>query len=170
MLDFRFESTLRWLKCLPLAKHSMIIRLLILTSVLVTSGCFFNKPSSTVVNSGDSTPISEREDGIAWDGIRDRTAVVAYEVGRCESDDDCIPRGCDDAVCSPEGTELTCMTSRVGVCLAAIGRQGCLCNEGVCRWARTPRVMECAAIAVGRPGTRPFRGSEGEAYPNPPGY
>lgn len=148
----------------------MMLRLVTPTLLLLLTGCFANKPPKTVVNAGDSTPIEEREGAVRWEGVPDRTAVVAYEVGHCETDRDCLPRGCDGAVCSPEQMPLTCMTSAVGRCLATVGVSDCGCNEGVCRWVRSPRVLECAAVATERPGTRPFRGSEGAPYPNPPGY
>lgn len=148
----------------------VVLRILATLALLVatTAGCFFNKPPRSVVNAGASTPLEQRESSNAWDGLNERSAVVAYEFGACESDADCAPRGCDGAVCSPDGFEGTCMTDPVASCLADLRGDGCGCVEGFCRWARSPQVMACSTIIAPRAGSRPYYGGEGEAYPYAP--
>lgn len=137
-----------------------------------STGCVFAKESPYPVNAGDSTPVAEREDGDNYARIIDRTPIVAFEYGRCETDDDCAPRGCDNAVCSPDGYAATCISDQVSHCLAEVPRTSCGCtDEGVCRWARDMPVLQCARIySVDGGETRSYPGSEGEAYPWRPYY
>lgn len=132
---------------------------------LLASACVFTKESPYTVNAGDSTPTSERETPDPFARIIDRTPVVAFEVGRCEQDADCMPQGCDDAVCAAEGIPATCVTDRISACLSEVDRNACGCVEGVCRWARTNQVLACARLANDVSETRPYEGAQGTEYP-----
>lgn len=150
------------------SRHLALTAFLLLT---FASGCVFTKESPYPVNAGDSTPVSEREVQDAYARITDRTAIVAFEYGRCETDADCLPRGCDNAVCAPEGIMNTCVTDTVSACLANVPTESCGCtDEGVCRWTRNNLVLQCARIATEDNDTRPYGGGEGEAYPWRPYY
>lgn len=152
----------------PVALRSVLSGLILL---IAASGCIFTKESRYPVNAGDSTPISEREDDDAYARIIDRTPIVAFEYGRCESDADCMPRGCDNAVCSPEGFASTCVTDEISACLATVPSTQCGCtDEGVCRWTRNTQVMQCARKANDVSETRAYTGAEGESYPWRPFY
>jgi len=134
---------------------------------LAFQGCIFAKESRYPVNSHDSTPVSQREDGNEYARIKDRTAIVAFEYGRCETNADCAPRGCDHAVCAPAGLEATCISDEVSLCLGDLPTSLCGCtDEGVCRWTRNNLVMECANLQVEKTQTRPYDGApEQVTYP-----
>lgn len=152
----------------PVVCRHVLSGLIILVAL---SGCVFTKESRYPVNAGDSTPVSERGDDDAYARIIDRTPIVAFEYGRCEADSDCLPRGCDNAVCSPDGFASTCVTDEVSACLAKVPTSQCGCtDEGVCRWTRNMQVMQCARIVIEGSESRPYDGGEGEAYPWRPYY
>lgn len=137
----------------------------------LASACIFTKESPYLVNAGDSTPLSEREQQDPFARIQDLTPIVAFEVGRCESDADCMPQGCDNAVCSAEGIPATCVVDRVSACLSTVRSSSCGCTEeGVCRWERTNEVLACGRIMNDVSETRAYEGAFGEAYPWRPYY
>lgn len=145
-----------------------IIRIIcVYVFALTLSGCIFAKESRYPVNSHDSTPVDEREDGNEYVRIKDRTPIVAFEYGRCESDSDCAPRGCDSAVCAPKGLENACISDSVSACLASLPSELCGCtDEGVCRWTRNTQVMECANIELEKAQPRAYDGAdENSTYP-----
>ena len=107
-----------------------------------------------VVSGGDSTPLSERADPSPYDGIEDRTAIVAYEFGRCDADSDCSLVGCGGGMCGSESEPAVCAESAVSACLARVGPGACGCVEGVCRWARTAPVLQCARYEDEPPESR----------------
>lgn len=139
---------------------------------LAFQGCIFAKESRYPVNSHDSTPIDAREDGNEYARIKDRTAIVAFEYGRCETNADCAPRGCDSAVCAPAGLDATCISDQVSECLSELPSELCGCtDEGVCRWTRNNLVMECANLPLEHSQTRPYDGTPPNAtYPWRPYY
>lgn len=142
-----------------------------IVATLLAAGCAHDPSAQTVVNAGDSTPLNEREDAMPWDALPDRTHIVAYEFGRCESDADCAPRGCEGSVCSPDGFEGTCVVNEVGTCLAALDANNCACTEeGVCRWARSPEVLACHWEIVEVPESRSYEGAQGYEYPWRPSW
>lgn len=117
-----------------------------------------------VVNAGPSDPSWPRPPVSAQ---TDRTDLPAWEFGQCASDLDCAPRGCASAMCTSDETPAVCAESAVGACLATIPAARCGCVEGVCRWARSVEVMQCAHRAGPRPQTRPFEGGESRGgYPS----
>ncbi len=124
--------------------------------------------SEVVVNRGPATPLAQRGGASAFDGIPDRTGIAAHEFGACETDADCAPRGCEGSVCSPEEHPAVCNVSQLAMCLSTISPRECGCNEGFCRWARTPPVMQCAIIAQDQAGNRAYVGSEPGRYPQRP--
>lgn len=136
----------------------------------LASACIFTKESPYLVNAGDSTPLSEREEKDPFARISDLTPIVAFEAGRCESDLDCVPQGCDRAVCAPEYAPVTCVEDRISECLATVRSSSCGCVEGVCRWERTNEVLACARLMNDVSETRPYVGAEGESYPWHPYY
>lgn len=139
--------------------------------LLGTSACVFTKESPYVVNAGDSTPVAQRENGSPFDRITDRTPIVAFEYGRCAVDSDCAPRGCDNAVCAPEGVAGTCVVDDISACLSQVRASSCGCtDEGVCRWTRDVEVMQCARRMNGVSESRAYSGAEGESYPWRPYY
>ena len=151
-------------------RHLFKITLTLMPAVAV-SACVFTRESPYVVNAGDSTPVDQREDGTPFDRILDLTPIVAFEAGRCESDADCVPQGCDNAVCAAQGTTTTCVVDRVSACLAEVSSSSCGCtDEGVCRWTRTNEVLYCARIMNDVSETRSYEGAIGEAYPWRPYY
>ena len=98
--------------------------------------------------------------------LEDRTVVPAYEFGLCQRDDDCAPRGCGAAVCSPSEEPAVCIDGAVAECFSALPPHHCGCNEGVCRWERVGPVMQCALLAAQRPTNRAIEGAgSDERYP-----
>ncbi len=139
--------------------------------VALTSGCFFAKESKYPVNTHDSTPVSQRADQNEYARIKDRTPLVAFEYGRCETNDDCAPRGCERSVCAPKGLASTCITDAVGECLSTVPSELCGCtDEGVCRWTRNHSTMTCAGIGAEPASSLPFAGGEHKSYPWRPDY
>ena len=148
----------------------ILVPVALATLLLAASGCSILGPSDTVVNSGVSTPIDERSGAEPWDGLPERTAVVAYEFGTCESDSDCQLRACNEAVCSPAEEPAICEVTPVGECLATLNEDFCGCNDGVCRWDRRPEVFQCAAAGRVDPQTRGYEGAADDWYPVYPQY
>jgi len=101
--------------------------------------------------------------------ISDQTPVHAWEYGNCETAADCMPQGCHEAVCSPAGAEGACIQASIlGACLSQVPDALCGCEAGVCRWARSPEVLQCAVAAYGRPNNTAVTGSEPGYYPARP--
>ena len=148
---------------------SLLNVLCTVATLFAVAGCM-TAEREVVVNAGDSTPLRLRDNARPYDAMPDHSPIVAYEVGRCESDADCAPRGCSDAVCSPEGGPSLCVTDPVGQCLAQVPRSSCMCNEGVCRWRRDAAVLQCSTEAIQQIQTRPLPGTPNEPYPVPPHY
>lgn len=127
------------------------------TVALLLVGCIACTPSQRA---------HQPEDGDPFARLRNRTAVVGYEFGTCTTDAQCVPQGCNAAVCSPHGESGTCADSMVGECLASMPPQLCGCFEGVCRWTRTDEVNLCAQLAWDKPLNRPFsRDRPGTYFP-----
>ncbi len=99
--------------------------------------------------------------------ITNDSPVHAWEFGSCEADADCMPQGCHSAVCSPEVLDMQCIQGSIlGACLSQLSGAQCGCDNGMCRWARSPEVMQCVAAAAGRPTTTPVIGTpDGAVYP-----
>ncbi len=122
--------------------------------------------AEAVISAGSSTPLAVRTAPGPFDGLRDRTAIPAFEYGACDSDFDCAPRGCEGAVCATIDDPAVCSVDPVSTCLARVGAQHCGCVEGVCRWARSAPVLQCARLGADPAGNRGFRGVEpDEPYP-----
>ncbi len=144
-----------------------ISRAAAITFVAVLGGCAA-PAHAPVVNAGDSTPAAERP-ADPFARVDDRTDVVAYEFGRCEFDTDCVLDACEGSMCAPRGEDAICLVTPVSDCLATVDASMCGCNEGFCRWARTAPVLICAQLGSERAGTRPFRGTDPDAwYPTRP--
>lgn len=115
-----------------------------------------------VVNGGPSDP-AHHEDALSM--VRERTSIIGYEFGTCESDFDCEPRGCNGAMCSPDIRAAVCIDDAVAACLRQVGPSACGCVDGVCRWSRTPPVLACSMITLPENQNRPFEGGEDGMYP-----
>lgn len=141
--------------------------------IAAVAGCAL-LTSEAVVSGGDSTPIAEREAPSPYDALEDRTAIVAYEFGRCSTNADCGLVGCGGAMCGSEDTASVCVESPVSLCLAQVDPGACGCVEGVCRWARNAPVLQCARYGDEPPENRgryrgpgpygeyPLRNSDGD--------
>jgi len=106
------------------------------------AGCQLNQ--KPLVNGFSSRPFEGRAESDPYRQLPDRTLVVAYEVGQCTTDADCVTQACGGATCAPDNEAPLCATSPVGDCLSALDGKGCGCIEGACRWHREPPVLACA--------------------------
>lgn len=99
--------------------------------------------------------------------ITNDSPVHAWEFGSCDADSDCVPQGCHSAVCSPAVADMQCIQGSIlGACLSQVASAQCGCEDGMCRWTRSPEVMQCVAAAEGRPTTTPVMGTpRGTVYP-----
>ena len=99
--------------------------------------------------------------------ITNDSPVHAWEFGSCDADSDCMPQGCHSAMCSPAVDDMQCIQGSImGACLSQVASAQCGCDNGMCRWTRSPEVMQCVAAAAGRPTTTPVVGTpRGAVYP-----
>jgi hypothetical protein len=100
-------------------------------------------------------------------GLRNRTAVVGYEFGVCDTDEQCVVSACGGATCAPRGEEGVCRDSSVRDCLANVDVELCGCDEGRCRWSRAPAVQMCALLGAEKPMNRPVDGNHPNTYHRP---
>ena len=114
----------------------------LLLGLLSLTGCELNR--KPLVNGFSSVPFDASTEQDPYRRLPDRTLVVAYEVGHCERDADCVTEACGGATCAPADEVPLCAPSPVGDCLAELDGAGCGCIEGVCRWHREPAVLACA--------------------------
>lgn len=68
--------------------------------------------------------------------------------GECSSNADCIRTGCSGEVCSSEEVFTTCEWRPELECYQRPFAR-CVCDDGECGWARTPRLRQCLAAARG---------------------
>jgi eight-cysteine-cluster-containing protein len=127
----------------------------------LTAGCQLNQ--KPLVNGFSSRPFEGRAESDPYRQLPDRTLVVAYEVGQCATDADCVTEACGGATCAPANETPLCAPSDVGDCLSALDGKGCGCIEGVCRWHREPAVLACA-----RRGSPPATTVGAEGYSDNP--
>lgn len=100
-------------------------------------------------------------------GLRNRTAVVGYEYGSCDRDEDCVPMDCGGATCAPPGERGLCRETAVGACLAEVDPGLCGCYRGRCQWARVAPVQMCAILGDEKPMNRPVDGPQPNTYHRP---
>lgn len=126
-------------------KRSKRVRSLLgmmLLALPLFAGCQLNQ--QPLVNGFSSRPFEGRSEADPYRQLPDRTLVVAYEVGQCTTDADCVTEACGGATCAPANETPLCAPSAVGDCLASLKGNGCGCIEGVCRWHREAPVLACA--------------------------
>lgn len=133
-------------------------QLIIVALLALLSSC----GPSIVINSGPSDP-DRHHDSLSM--VRERTSIIGYEFGLCDSDDDCAPRACGGSVCSPNQAPAVCVNDEVAACLSRVPEGACGCNDGVCRWARSPQVMACSTLTLPENIHRPLEGGQDGAYP-----
>jgi hypothetical protein len=131
----------------------------------VVAGCAVVEP---VVNSGSSRPYAWGEEPDPFRRLRDRTDVVAFEVGLCATDSDCVSDACGGATCAPADETPLCASSPVGACLSAIDPEACRCIDGACRWERSVEVLTCARAGEENATTRAKTGMGPAPYPTRP--
>jgi eight-cysteine-cluster-containing protein len=125
------------------------------------AGCQVNQ--KPLVNGFSSRPFEGSAESDPYRRLPDRTLVVAYEVGQCTTDADCVTEACGGATCAPANETPLCAASPVADCLSALDGRGCGCVEGVCRWHREPPVLACA-----RRGSPPATTVGAEGYGDNP--
>ncbi len=134
------RSCYQW--ALQRSKRAWLLALAMLLLLPFSAGCQLNQ--QPLVNGFSSKPFDPATETDPYRQLPDRTLVVAYEVGQCSEDADCVTTACGGATCAPADESPLCAPSAVGDCLASLRGKGCGCIEGVCRWHREAPVLACA--------------------------